>query len=94
MGIDVEMGSLFNNLILILPKGDIVKSVIDAWCLNSITDLSNYYWLLEPIQILLSRLDGVYNTRSDLASAYKQVRLSEDTTKLTSFVVEWKKYMF
>ena len=94
MGSDVEMGSLFTNPIIILPKGDTVKLVIDARYLNSITDLSNYSWPLEPVQMLLTRLDGVYYTTSDLASAYNQVPLSEDTKKLTSFVVGGKQYMF
>ena len=93
MGSDVEMGSLFTNPI-ILPKGDNIKLVIDARYLNSITDLSNYSWPLEPVQMLLTRLDGVYYTTSDLASAYNQVPLSEDTKKLTSFVVGGKQYMF
>ena len=43
--------------------------------------------------MLLTRLDGVYY-RSDLASAYNQVPLSEDAKKLTSFVVGGKQYMF
>ena len=33
--------------------------------------------------MLLTRLDGVYYTTSDLASAYNQVPLSEYTKKLT-----------
>ena len=94
MGSDVEMGSLFTNPIIILPKGDTVKLVIDARYLNSITNLSNYSWPLEPVQMLLTRLDGVYYTTSDFASAYNQVPLSEDTKKLTSFVVGGKQYMF
>ena len=94
MGSDMEMGSLFTNPIIILPKGDTVKLVIDARYLNSITDLSNYSWPLEPAQMLLTRLDGVYYTTSDLASAYNQVPCSEDTKKLTSFVVGGKQYMF
>ena len=44
--------------------------------------------------MVLTRLDGVYYTTSDLASAYNQVPLSEDTKKLTSFVVGGKQYMF
>ena len=44
--------------------------------------------------MLLIRLDGVYYTTNDLASAYNQVPLSEDTKKLTSFVVGGKQYMF
>ena len=94
MGSDVEMGWLFTNPIIILPKGDTVKLVIDARYLNSITDSSNYSWPLEPVQMLLTRLDGVYYTISDLASTYNQVPLSEDTKKLTSFVVGGKQYMF
>ena len=93
MGSDVEMGSLFTNPIIILPKGDTDKLVIDARYLTSITDLSNYSRPLEPVQMLLTRLDGVYYTTSDLASAYNQVPLSEDTKKLTSFVVGGKQYM-
>ena len=64
MGNDVEMGSLFTNPNKILPKGDTVKLVINARYLNSITDLTNYSWPLEPVQILLTRLDGVYYTTS------------------------------
>ena len=44
--------------------------------------------------MLLTRLDGVYYTTIDLASAYNQVPLSEDTKELTSFVVVEKQYMF
>ena len=62
MGNDVEMGSLFTNPIIILPKGDTAKLVIDARYLNSITDLTNYSWTREPVQMLLTRLDGVYYT--------------------------------
>ena len=94
MGNDVEMGSLVTNPIIILPKGETVKLVIDATTLNSITDLSNYSWPLEPVQMLLTRLDGVNYTTSDLASAYKKVPLSEDTKKLPSFVIDGTQYMF
>ena len=94
MGSDAEMGSLFTNPIIILPKGDTVKLVIDARYLKFITDLSNYSRPLEPVQMLLTRLDGVYYTTSDLASAYKQVLPSEDTKKLTSFVAVGRQYLF
>ena len=94
MGSDVEIRSLFTNAIIILPKRDTVKLVIDARYLNSITDLLNYSCPLEPVQMLLTRLDGVYYTTSDLAPAYNQVPLSEDTKKLTNFFVGGKQYMF
>ena len=69
MGDDTEMGSSFINPVIILPKGNIVKLVIDARYLNSITDLSKYSWPLEPIGSLLTRLNGNYFTTSDLCSA-------------------------
>ena len=94
MGSDVEIGSLFTNPIIILPKGDTVKLVMDAWYFNNLTDLPNYSWPLEAIQMLPTRLDRVYYTTSDLVSAYHQVSLSEDTNKLTSFVVAGKEYVF
>ena len=49
MGDDDELGSLFVNPIILLPKADYVKLVIDARYLNSITDLTNYSWPLEPV---------------------------------------------
>ena len=94
MGSDVEIGSLFTNPIILRPKGDAVKLAIDARYLNSITDLSNYLWPPEPVQMILTRLDVVYYTTTDLASTYNQVPLSKDTKKITSFVVGGKQYMF
>ena len=44
--------------------------------------------------MLLTRYDGVYYTTSDLASAYNQEPLSENSKKLTGFVVVGKQYMF
>ena len=43
--------------------------------------------------MLLTRLDSVYYTTSDLAPAYNQVPLSGDTKELASFVVGVKYYM-
>ena len=42
MGEDDEMGSLFVNPTILMPKSDYVKLVIDARYLNSITDLTNF----------------------------------------------------
>ena len=87
MGSDVEMGSFFTSPIIILPKRDLVKLVTGGRYLNSNTDLSNYLKPLGPVQMLLTKHDGVYNTTSDSLSAYNQVPLSEGTKKLISFVV-------
>ena len=92
MGDDDELGSRFVNPIILLPKADCVKLVIDARNLNSITDLTNFLWPLEPVQMIMTRIDGKYFTASDLSCAYHQVPLSPETQKLTSFVIGGKQY--
>ena len=94
MGDDYELGSLFVNPIILLSKADYVKLVIDARYLNSITDLTNYSWPLEPVQMIVTRINGKYFTASDLSCAYHQVPLSEETQKLTSFIVSGKQYSY
>ena len=94
MGDDDELGSLFVNPIILLPKADYVKLVIDASYLNSITDLTNYFWPLEPVQTIMKRINGKYFTASDLSCAYHQVPLSDKTQKLTSFIVCRKQYTY
>ena len=42
MGDDDEMGSLFVNPIILMPKNDYVKLLIDAIYLDSVTDLTSY----------------------------------------------------
>ena len=49
MGDDDEMGSLFVNPVILMPKNDYVKIVVDASYLKSVTDLSHYSWPLEPV---------------------------------------------
>ena len=66
MGDDDELGSLFVNPIFLLPKADYVKLVINARYLNTITDLTNYSWQLEPVQMILTRINGKYFTASAL----------------------------
>ena len=46
MGDDDEMGSLFVNPIILMPKNDYVELVIDSRYLNSVTDLTDYSWPL------------------------------------------------
>ena len=94
MGDDDELGSLFVNPIILLPKADYVKLVINASYLNSITDLNNYSWPLEPVQMIMIRINGKYFTASDLSCAYHQVPLSPETQKLTSFVIGGKQYTY
>ena len=70
-----------------MPKNDYVKLVIDARYLNSVTDLTNYSWPLEPVQMIMTRVNGKFFSVSDLSCAYHQVQLSSETQKLTSFII-------
>ena len=90
MGVDDELGSHFVNSIILLPKADYSKLVIDARYLNSLTELTNYLWPLELLQMIMTRINGKDFTASDLSCAYHQVPLSAETQKLTSFVLGGK----
>ena len=87
MGDDDEMGSLFVNPIILLPKNDYVKLLIDARHLISVTNHTNYSWQLEPVQMIMTRVNGKFFSVIDLSCAYHQVPLSFETQKLTSFII-------
>ena len=89
-----DMNSWFVNPVIILPKKDYVKLVLDARYLNSITDTSNCSWPLEPLQVLMTRINGSYFTSSDLSCAYHQVPLTDEAQKLTSFIVGGRQYTY
>ena len=90
MGEEDEMGSLFVNPIILMPKKNYVKLVIDARYLSSVTDLSNYSWSLEPVQMTMTTVNGKIFPVSGLSCAYHHVPLSPQTQKLTSFIIGGK----
>ena len=94
IGDDDGMGSLFVNPIILMPKNDYVKLVIGARYLNSLIDLTKYYWPLEPLRIIMTRFDGNVFLVSDLSCAYHQVPLSPETQNLTSFIIGGKQYTY
>ena len=94
MGDDEGMGSLFVNPIILMPRNDYVKLVIDARYLNSVTDLTNYSWPLEPVQMIMTRVNGKVFSVSDLSCGYHQVPLSPETQKPTSFIIGGKQYTY
>ena len=77
-----------------MPKNDYVKLVIGARYLNSVTDHTNYFWPLEPVQMIMTRVNGKVFSVSDLSCAYHQVPLSPETQKLTSFITAGKQYTY
>ena len=94
MGDDDEMGSLFVNPIILMPENNYVKLVINARYLNSVTELTNYSWPVEPVQMIMTRVSGKVFSVSDLSCAYHQVPLSLETEKLTSFIIGGKQYTY
>ena len=94
MGDENEMRSLFVNQIILMPKNDYVKLVIDARYLNSVTDLRNYSWPLELVQMIMTRVNGKVFSVSDLSCAYHQVPMSPETQKLTSFILGGEQYTY
>ena len=94
MGDDDEMGSLFVNPIILMPKSDYVKLVIDARFPNSVTDLTNYSWPLEPVQLIKTPVNGKFFSVSGLPCAYHQIPLSPETQKLFSFIFGGRQYAY
>ena len=94
MGDDDEMGSHFVNPTILVPKSDYAKLVIDARFLNSVTDLTNYSWPLELVQMIMTRVNGKLFSVSDLSCAYHQIPLSPETQKLTSFINGDRQYTY
>ena len=66
----------------------------DARYLNSVTDLTNYSWPLEPVQMIMTRMNGKFFAVSHLSCAYHQVPLGFEIQKLTNFIIGGRQYTF
>ena len=84
----------FINPVIILAKGESLKIVLDARYLNSLTDESKCNWPIEPIQVILTKINGKYFTTADTNSAYNQMPLDEQSRRLTQFVIGNQQYEF
>ena len=78
-------GTTYLNPLIIIPKGDKIKCVLDARHLNSNTEQSDESWPIEPLAPQLARANKKYKSSIDLMYAYAHTPLDEDTIKLTSF---------
>ena len=87
-----ELGSEFINPVIILPKGDTYKKVIDARLLNAITDTTKYHFPPLPVQVSIPKINGKIFSITDLTTAYDQVGLTPETQKLVHFVVGNEQY--
>ena len=77
-----------------MPKNEYVKFVFEARYLNSVTDLTNYFWPLETVQMIMTRVNGKVFWISDLPSAYHQVPWSPEAQKLTKLIIDGKQYIY
>ena len=80
-------GSTFSNPVIILAKGESLKIVLDARYLNSLIDKTKCNWPIEPIQVILTKINDKYFTTADMNSAYNQMPLDEQSRQLTQFVI-------
>ena len=87
-------GNTFINPVIILAKGESLKIVLDARYLNSLIDESKCIWPIEPIQVILTKINGNYFTTADMNSAYNQMPLDEQSRRLTHFIIGNQQYEF
>ena len=79
---------------MLMPKSDYMKLVIDGQFLNSVTDITNYSWPLQPVQMITTRVNGKFFSVSYLSCAYYIVPLSPETQKLTRFIIGGRQYTY
>ena len=87
-------GNTFTNQVFFLRKGESLKIVLDARYLNSIIDESKCNWLIEPVDVALTRINGTIFTTADLNSAYNQIPLDEQSITYTHFTNGNEQYRF
>ena len=74
-------GNTFINPVIILVKGESLKNVLDARYLNSLIDETKCNWPIEPIQVILTKINGKYFTTADMKNAYNQMPLDEQSRR-------------
>ena len=87
-------GNTFINPVIILAKGESLKIVLDTRYLNSLIDESKCNWPIEPIQVILTKINVKYFTTADMNSAYNQMPLDEQSRRLTQIVIGNQQYEF
>ena len=63
--------------VIILAKCESLKIILDVSYLNSLLDESKCNWPFEPIQVILTKINGKYFTTAHMNSAYNQMPLDE-----------------
>ena len=81
-------GNTFINPVIFLAKDESLKIVLDARYLNSLIDESKCNWPIEPLQVILTKINGKNFTTADMNSAYNQMPLDEQSQRLTQCYIE------
>ena len=76
-----QKGNTFINPVIILAKRESLKIFLDARYLNSLIDESKFIWSIEPIQVILTKINGQKFTLADMNSAYNQMSLDEQSRR-------------
>ena len=71
-------GTAYLNRLIIIPKGDSIKCVLDARHLNSTTEQSDESWPIEPLVPQLARANKKYKCAIDLMNGYAHTPLDEE----------------
>ena len=88
------IGTSFLNPLIIIPKGDAIKVVLDSWHLNSNTNQDFESWPIELLAPQIARANKKYKSTIDLIYAYAHTPRDEETIKLTGFSTGDKLYVF
>ena len=64
-----------------------MKVFLDARYLNSLNDESKCNWPIEPIQVILTKINGKYFTTADMNSAYN--RTNRPTIQTINTIRYW-----
>ena len=78
-------GTTYLNPLIIIPKGDSIKCVLNARHLTSNTEQSDESWPIEPLAAQLARANKKYKSAIDLMYAFAHTPLDEEIIKLFSF---------
>ena len=78
-----NIGTTFVNPLIIIPRRDTIKVVLDARHLNSNTNQELEFWPIEPLAPQLARANKNYKSTIDLMYAYAHTPLDEEAIKLT-----------
>ena len=90
----LSTGNTITNPVIILRKGESLKIVLDARYLNSMIDESKFNRPIEPVDVALTRINGIIFTTADLNSAFNQIPLDEESMRYTHFTIGNEQYCF